>query len=101
MEEHRFVVGFHQRVQKSYEKSWHDRYIKQKKFWTRDLVFLHENKFLQHPGKFQMHWLVSYVMISMKDVGVFQLGKLNRKSVERLVNESRMKMYRDNRDSTH
>lgn len=32
LEEDRFIVGFHQQVQKEREKVWHDRHIKQKKF---------------------------------------------------------------------
>ena len=30
LEEDRFVVGFHQQVQKNREKAWHDRHIKSK-----------------------------------------------------------------------
>ena len=30
MEEDRFIVGFHQQVQKEREKAWHDRRIKHK-----------------------------------------------------------------------
>ena len=30
LEEDRFVAGFHQRVEKDRQKSWHDRYIKNK-----------------------------------------------------------------------
>jgi hypothetical protein len=32
LEEDRFIAGFHQQVQKSREKAWHDRHIKSKKF---------------------------------------------------------------------
>jgi hypothetical protein len=71
LEEDRFVAGFHQQVQKVHEKSWHDRHIKQKKFQTGDLVLLYDNKFLQHPGKFQMHWLGPYVIRFVTDAGVF------------------------------
>jgi hypothetical protein len=57
MEEDMILAGFHQEVQKSRDKSWHDRHIKKKIFNERDLVFLYDNKFLQHPGKFRMNWL--------------------------------------------
>jgi hypothetical protein len=62
LEEDHFFTGFHQQVQKAHEKYWHDRHIKQKKFQTGDLVLLYDNKFLQHPGKLQMHWLGPYVI---------------------------------------
>lgn len=32
IEEDRFVVGFHQKVEKVRQKAWHDRHIKRKKF---------------------------------------------------------------------
>jgi hypothetical protein len=41
------------------------------------------------------------VIIFMTYVGVVELEKLNGEVVEGLVNGSRMKLYRDNRDSTH
>jgi hypothetical protein len=65
------------KFRKHVKKSWHDRHIKQKKFQTGDLVFLYDNKFLQHPGKFQMHWLGPYVIRFVTEAGVvFQLEKL-------------------------
>ena len=32
LEEDRFIAGFHQKVQKAREKSWHDRHVKNKIF---------------------------------------------------------------------
>jgi hypothetical protein len=69
----------------STQKAWHDRHIKQKKFQMGDLVFLYDNKFLQHPGKFQMHWLGPYVIRFVTEAGVVQLEKLNGEIVEGLV----------------
>jgi hypothetical protein len=62
LEEYQFLADFHQQVQKEREKEWHDRHIKQKMFQVGDLVLLYDNKFMQHPGKFQMHWLRPYVI---------------------------------------
>jgi transposase InsO family protein len=65
LEEDKFIVGFHQRVQKEREKAYHDRHIKKKAFKQGDLVLLYDNKFMKHPGKFRTPWLgpfeVSYV----------------------------------------
>jgi hypothetical protein len=55
MEEDRILVGFHQQMQKDKDKSWHDRHIKKKTFTEGDLVFLYDNKSVQHPGKLRMH----------------------------------------------
>jgi hypothetical protein len=70
LEEDWFVTGFHQQVQKSREKAWHDRHIKQKKFQVGDLVLLYDNKYMQHPGKFRMHWLGPYVIQQLTEIGV-------------------------------
>jgi hypothetical protein len=101
LEEDWFVAGFHQQVQKARKKAWHDRHIKQKKFQIGDLVLLYDNKFLQHLGKFQMHWLGPYVIKFVTNVGVVQLEKLNGEVVEGLVNGSWLKLYRDSHNFAH
>ena len=55
LEEDRFIAGFHQKVQKAREKSWHDRHIKSKTLQIGDLVLLYDSKFLKFPGKFKTH----------------------------------------------
>jgi hypothetical protein len=76
MEEDRILAGFHQEVQKARDKSWHDRHIKKKSFKEGDLVLLYDNKFLQHPGKFRMHWLGPYEVNTVTDGGSVQLKDL-------------------------
>jgi hypothetical protein len=83
-------MGFHQQVHKSHEKASHDRHFKQKKFETRDLVFLYDSKFLQHLGKFQMHWLGMYVIRSVTKEAVVQLDKLNGEFMEGPMNGSQL-----------
>jgi hypothetical protein len=51
LEEARFLAYFHQTVEKSSKKSWHDRHIKHKSFAQGDLVLLYDNKYQKHPGK--------------------------------------------------
>jgi len=77
LEEYQFLADFHQQVQKEREKEWHDRHIKHKKFQVGELVLLYESKFMQHPGKFQMHWLGPYVIQHVTKVVVVQLETLN------------------------
>ena len=50
LEEDRFIVGFHQQVQKAHKKACYDRHIRQKVFKEEDLVFLYDNNFVRHPG---------------------------------------------------
>jgi hypothetical protein len=76
VEGERIMVGFHLDVQKSKDKSWNDRHIKNKKFKEGYLVLLYENKYLQHLGKSRMHWLGTYEIKSITDGGVVQLQDL-------------------------
>jgi hypothetical protein len=57
LEEDRFIVGFHQQVQKEQEKAYHDRHIKKKAFKQGDLVLVYDNKFMKHIGKLRTHCL--------------------------------------------
>ena len=50
LEEDRFLVGFHQQVQKDLEKAWHDRHIKMRTFKANDLVLLYDSKFEKFPA---------------------------------------------------
>ena len=70
LEEDRFIVGFHQQVQKAREKAWHDRHIKHKTFKVGDLVLLYDSKFTKFPDKFSMHWLGPYQVKHVTNGGV-------------------------------
>ena len=43
LEEDRFITGFHQKVQKEREKSWHEKHAKNKIFQIGDLVLLYDS----------------------------------------------------------
>jgi hypothetical protein len=79
LEEDKILAGFHQEVQKARDKAWHDRHIKKKRFKEGDLVLLYDNKYLQHPGKFRMHWLGPYEVKYVTDGGSVQLKDLTGK----------------------
>ena len=96
LEEHRFIAGFNQQVQKAREKTWHDRHINSKAFKEGDLVLLYDSKFAKFPGKFCMHWLGPYQVKYVTNGGVVKLAKLNDEEIPTLVNGSRLKLYRDN-----
>eukprot|EP00253_Pinus_taeda_P030377 PITA_30377 len=69
LEEERFMAGFHQQVQKQWEKAWHDQHIKLCTFKANDLVLLYENNFDKFPGKFRMHSLGPYIIKEITDSG--------------------------------
>jgi hypothetical protein len=97
LEEEKILVGFHQEVQKEKDKDWHDRHIKKKIFKEGDLVLLYDNMYLQHTGKFKMHWLGPYQVKAITNGGVVQLKDLAQKNLRGLVNGSRLKLYQDSR----
>ena len=70
MEEDRILTWFHQEVQKARDKAWHEKNIKRMSFKEGDLVLVYDNKFLQHPGKFRMHWLGPYEVKIVTEGGV-------------------------------
>jgi hypothetical protein len=57
LDEARFLVDFHQTVEKSRQKDWNDSHIKTKTFAQGDQVFLYNSKYQKNLGKLQMHWL--------------------------------------------
>jgi hypothetical protein len=97
MEEDRIIAVFHQEVQKARDKSWHDRHIKRKKFKEQDLVLVYNNKSFQHPGKLRMNWLGPYEVKTITDGGVVHLKDLGGTKIKRMINGSRLKLYRDSR----
>jgi hypothetical protein len=99
LEEDMITTGFHQEVQKLKEKACYDRHINKKKLKEEDMVLLYDSKYLQHPGKFMMHWLGPYEINSVTNGGVMQLQYLIGKEMQGLVNGSRLKLYRDNQSS--
>jgi hypothetical protein len=96
LEEDRFIVGFHQQVQKEREKAYHDKHIKKKVFKKGDLVLVYDSKSMKHPGKFRMHCLGPYEISYVTEGGAAQLKTLNGEWKEGLVNGSQLKLYYDN-----
>jgi len=76
MEEDRILVVFHQEVHKERDKDLHDRHIKRNSFKEGDLVLVYDNKFLQHLGKFIIHWLESYEVNTVTEGGDVKLKYL-------------------------
>lgn len=75
------------------KKSWHEWHIKLRTFKVNALVSLYDSKFAKFPGKFQMHWLGSYVIKEITDGGAVQLTKLNGDPFLGWVSGIRLKPY--------
>ena len=100
LEEDRFIIGFHQKVQKAQEKAWNDRHIKSRSFQIGDLVLLYDSKFVKFSGNFKMHWLGPYQIQQVTDGGAIQLSKLNGEVLPTLINGNRLKLYSDNHSTS-
>lgn len=93
LEEERFLVGFHQQVQKQDENAQHDQHIKLRTFKVNDLVLLYDSKFDKFPGKFIMQCLRQYIIKEITDGGAVQLVKLNGDPFLGKVSGSLLKPY--------
>jgi len=69
LKEDRFLVGFHQQVQKECKKTWHDHHIKFRTFKVNDIVLLYDSKLTKFLGKFHMNWLGPYIVKEITDGG--------------------------------
>jgi hypothetical protein len=86
MEEDMILVGFHQELHKARDKSWHDIHIKRKSFKEGDLVLVYDSKFLQHLGKFRMHWLGPYEVNNITYGGDVKLKDLGGTKLRGMIN---------------
>jgi hypothetical protein len=77
IEEASFLAYFHQVVEKSRQKSWHDRHIKHKLFAQGDFMLLYDNKYQKHLGKLQMHWLGPFLVVEIHESIDFKLAQLD------------------------
>jgi len=64
-EETRFIVEFHQSVEKARQNSWHDRNINTKVFTQGDKVILYDSRYQKHLGKLRMHWLGPFMIVEI------------------------------------
>jgi hypothetical protein len=70
LEEDKIIVGFHQEVHKTNDKTWNDRHIKKRNFKVGDTILLYDSKYLQHPRKLIRHFLGPYQIKFVTDGGV-------------------------------
>ena len=95
LDEARFLVEFHQKIQKDRQKVWHDCHIKKKTFQVGGKVILYDNRFQKFPRKLQMHWLGPYFVIEIRDSGAVRLAQLDGMVLPRWVNGACLKPYQE------
>lgn len=77
LEESHFLASYHATIEKEWQKSYHHRNIKKKHFNKDDQVLLYDSKFMNHPGKLQIHWINPFIVVEIKYYGVVKLTQLD------------------------
>ena len=72
-----------------------------KKIQAEDLVLLYDSNFMQHLGKFWMHWLGPYVIQHVTEAGDVKLETLNGEVPGGMVNGNQLKLYIDDQPYEH
>jgi hypothetical protein len=77
LEEARFLVDFHQTVEKAKHKSWHDRNIKSKRFVKGDKVLLYDSRYQKNSGNLCMHCFGPFIVVEIRHSSVVKLAQLD------------------------
>lgn len=93
LEEYRFLVAYHQTVEKERQKALHDRHIKRKTFGEGYMILMYYSKFSKPPGKLKMHWLRHFVVADIIETRANHLAQLDGTLQPRWVKGTRLKPY--------
>lgn len=63
-------------------------------------IFLYDNKFMQHLGKIHMHWLGSFQVDLIMEVGIVKLKDLQECLLKGYMNGSRLNPYSSSQTGT-
>ena len=63
-----------------------------------DFFFLYDSKFFKHPWKLKTHFLGTYLIADITDVGTMKFQELDGTYVTGMVNGSFLKPYHDGHD---
>ena len=61
----------------SQRKQWHDKFIKQKQFNTRDWALLFDSRFKNFEGKLITRWLGPYEVVTAFDNGSVKIKPID------------------------
>jgi hypothetical protein len=93
LEEDRIMAGFSQVVEKHRKKACHDCNIHQKILQPIYLLFLYDNKYLQHPRKLCMRSLGLFHLVYINEVGDSKIGTLQGQPLKCIINGNMLKVY--------
>ena len=73
--------------------TWHEKYIKEKKFQEGDWALLFDSNFKDFKGKFQTHWLGPYEIDKIFSNGVVRIKTIDVFQTPLIMNGHRLKIY--------
>ena len=95
IEEHRLIALQHQEIQKQQQKAWQDRNIKNKNMSIGDLALLYNSQVKGKLKKLHTEWMGPYVVEEIHANRSVQLRTLQGIVFRKLVNDARLKWYRN------
>ena len=72
---------------------WHDKFIKQNQFKTRDWVLLFDSRYKKFKGKLTTRWMGPYEIVTSFDNGSVEIKTIDDSQVSFVVNGHRLRLY--------
>ncbi|XP_057862521.1 uncharacterized protein LOC131070878 [Cryptomeria japonica] len=83
----------HIEVVQNQRTRWHDKYITERKFKSRELALLYDSRYKDSLGKLQTCWLGPYEVVEVFQNGSVQLATIDPDKFKLLVNCHRLRLY--------
>ena len=74
-------------------KTWHDKFIKQKKFNTGYWALLFDSWFTNFKGKLTTCWMGPYEVVTAFDNGSVEIKTIDGSQISFVVNGRRLRLY--------
>ena len=75
------------------QNTWHDKFIKQKKFNTGDWALIFDSWFKNFKGKLTTRWMGPYEVVTSFDNGSVEIKTIDGSQVSFLLNGHRLRLY--------
>ncbi|XP_057858919.2 uncharacterized protein LOC131067785 [Cryptomeria japonica] len=93
LDELRKMVVQHTEIIQHQRAQWHDKYIKERKFKSRDWALIHDSRYKDIVGKLQTRWLGPYEIDEVFPNGAVRLTTIDPVRFKLLVNGHRLCLY--------
>lgn len=93
LDELRKMVVQHTKIIQHQRAKWHDKYIKERKFNSRDWALLYDSRYKDTMEKLQTLWLVPYEIDKVFQNGAVWLTTIDPVRFKLLVNDHQLHLY--------